>query len=75
MLVGVLAAIGSFLLTTFSQAVDWLKPYESWSLLHYFPAVDIVKDGVDWADVVVLASVTLVSLIVAILVFRRRDLK
>lgn len=75
MLVGVLAAIGSFLLSTFAEAVDWLKPYEAWSLLHYFPAVDIVKNGVVWANVLVLGTVTLVSLIAAVLVFRRRDLK
>lgn len=75
MLAGVLVCIGSFLLSTFSEAVDWLKPYEPWSLLHYFPAVDIVKDGILWPDVAILGGVTLISLIVAVLIFRRRDLK
>lgn len=75
MLVGTIVCVGSFLLTTFAQAVDWLEPYEPWSLLHYFPAVDIVKDGVTMVDVMVLGSVTLIALILAILVFRRRDVK
>lgn len=71
--IGVVVIIGSFLLSTFAAAVDWLEPYEWLSLLHYFPAVDTVKNGLDWASISVLASVTLISLIISWLIFRRRD--
>lgn len=71
--VGIGVVIGSFILSTFAGAVDWLKNYEALSLLHYFPAVDIVKDGIELADVAVLGGITLGLLIVAFVLFRRRD--
>ncbi len=74
MAAGVVVVMGSFILTTFGQAVDWLQAYEQFSLLYYFPAIDAVKEGVDWVDMVVLASLTLLALIVALLAFRRRDI-
>lgn len=70
---GMLVIVGSFILSTFGKAVDWLADFEKFSLLHYFPAVDIVKGAVDYNDVVVLATVGLVSLVIAIILFRRRD--
>lgn len=73
MAASVFVIIGSFLLSTFGQAVDWLGDYEKFSLLHYFPAVDIVKNGIDGKDVVVLGGLTLILLLVAVVVFRRRD--
>lgn len=73
MAVSVLAIIGSFLLSTFGQAVDWLGDYEKFSLLHYFPAVDIVKNGINGKDAALLGAVTVILLLIAIVVFRRRD--
>lgn len=73
-MIGVLVVIGSFILSTFGDAVDWLKDYEGLSLLHYFPAVEVVKDGIQWANVAVLGGVTLITLFIAIVVFRRRDI-
>lgn len=70
----ILIIIGSFILTTFGQAVDWLRDFEKFSLLHYFPAVDIVKSGIDFADVVIFSLVILISLTIAVVVFRRRDI-
>src|SRR5690606_19887666 len=35
--VAIAFAIGSFLMSTFSQAVDWLEPYDVLSFFHYFP--------------------------------------
>jgi len=70
---GVLIGAGSFLLTTFAKSVEWLQPYENASLFHYFPAVDIVKNGIRLSDIIVLASVIIVSVIVAVILFRRRD--
>jgi ABC-2 type transport system permease protein len=72
--VGVVVIIGSFILSTFGQAVDWLKDYEKLSLLHYFPAVDIVKNGIEIRDVIVLVSVIVVTLVIAWAAFRHRDI-
>lgn len=71
--VSILVIIGSFLVSTFSAAVDWLQDFEKLSLLHYFPAVDIAKEGIELRDVVVLASLTLALLLVTYISFRRRD--
>lgn len=71
--VSILMIIGSFILSTFGRAVDWLADYEKLSLLHYFPAVDIVKGEFDWLNPIVLGSITLVLLIVSVVLFRRRD--
>lgn len=73
MAVSVLAIIGSFILSTFGQAVDWLGDYEKISLLHYFPAVDIVKNQIDPFDSSLLTGLTVLLLIIAFVRFRSRD--
>lgn len=73
--VAIVFAIGSFLLSTFAQAVDWLKDYEFFSFFYYFPAVDIANGTIEWMNVLVYAVCIAVSLIVALLFFRRRDVK
>lgn len=73
--ISILVIIGSFILSTFGQAVDWLKDYERLSLIHYFPAVDVVKSGIVWQDVSILGGLIILVLIVATIVFRRRDIK
>jgi ABC-2 type transport system permease protein len=71
--ISILTIIGSFILSTFGQAVDWLADYEKLSLLHYFPAVDIVKNGIDLKDVAVFGAITFVLLVAGAVAFRRRD--
>jgi hypothetical protein len=71
---GIIVIIGSFILSTFGQAVDWLSDFEKFSLLHYFPAVEIAKGTIELSDVLVLSLVTVVSLAVAVVLFRRRDI-
>ena len=73
--VGIILAIGSFLLSTFAQAVDWLKDYEWLSLFHYFPATDIAKGTIDWSNTIFYVVVLLVALFAAYLFFPRRDIK
>lgn len=75
MAVGVVTAAGSFILTTFSQSVDWLQPYERLSLLHYFPAADIAKHGITLSDVLIYGAIIVISLVVALLGFSRRDIR
>jgi ABC-type transport system involved in multi-copper enzyme maturation permease subunit len=72
--IGVFTIIGSFLLSTFAVAVDWLKDFEKFSLLNYFPAVDIATNGIDAKDAVVLGGVTFIMLTIAWFRFRRRDI-
>lgn len=72
--IGIFVIIGSFIISTFGQAVDWLKDYEKLSLLHYFPAVDIVKHDIELKNIIVLATVTLIALAIAWALFRRRDI-
>lgn len=72
--ISILTIIGSFILSTFGQAVDWLADYQPLSLLHYFPAVEIVNVGIELKDVVVFIAITTVLLIVGLIRFRRRDI-
>lgn len=74
-LFSILLLAGSFVLTTFSVGVEWLQPYESLSLFYYFPAVDIVKNGIEIKDVLVLCGLSAVSLVVSLVGFRRRDIQ
>ncbi len=75
MLTGITVVAGGFILSTFSQAVEWLQPYERLSLLHYFPSVDIAKSGIAVGDLTVLSLVAVVTLGVAIIRFRHRDIE
>lgn len=73
--IGILIAVGGFILTTFAKSVDWLKPYEVASLLHYFPAVTIAKSNIALTDVAVFCTIILFALIASTLLFRRRDVR
>lgn len=73
--VGIIVAVGSFLLTTFAAAVSWLKDYEWLSFLHYFPATDIARGDVNWWNIVYYAVFVFISLIIAFIFFPRRDIK
>jgi ABC-2 type transport system permease protein len=72
--IAIFVIIGGFIISTFASAVDWLKDYEKLSLLHYFPATDIVTEGIAPRDVMVLGGTTLILLAMAIILFRRRDI-
>lgn len=74
MALGVIVVIGSFILSTFGPAVDWLAGLEKLSLLYYFPANDIVKNGLNIPDISLLTGISLVLIIATLLVFRKRDI-
>lgn len=74
MVVGMLVVVGGFILSTFGSAVDWLEPYQWLSLFEYFPAVDVVKDGIIIEDVLVLGGVSIVALVLGWIGFVRRDI-
>lgn len=71
----IIISIGSFLLSTFAVAVDWLQPYEKLSFFYYFPATDIAKGTIEWGNAILYGFVIIVALLVALLVFPRRDVK
>lgn len=73
--VSILVIIGSFIISTFAQAVEWLEAFEPISLLHYFPAVDIAQKGIQASDVGTLGSVILILLVTAAVIFQRRDIR
>jgi ABC-2 type transport system permease protein len=72
--ISILVIVGSFILSTFAQAVDWLEKFEPISLLHYFPAVDIANGSIELTDMLILICVTIVVLTASVIVFRRRDI-
>lgn len=73
--IAIIFAIGSFLLSTFAQAVEWLEKYEFLSFFHYFPAVDIAKGTVEWGNATFYITFIFVSLLLALVFFPRRDVK
>lgn len=73
MFVGLFVAIGSYILTTFARSVDWLKDWEPLSLMHYYDTGSIRHGSFDSVDAVVLALIITVTLVIAIAVFRVRD--
>lgn len=73
MAIGVIVAVGSFILTTFAKSVDWLAAYDKLSILHYFPAATVAKSHINLRDVAVYAALTLLFLLIGIIFFRRRD--
>lgn len=73
--VAIILTIGSFLLSTFAQAVDWLEKYEPLSFFHYFPAVDIANGTVEWGNVAFYAVCLIVALLATLIFFPRRDVK
>ncbi|MBN9398400.1 hypothetical protein BGO18_00470 [Candidatus Saccharibacteria bacterium 47-87] len=73
--VAIIVAIGSFLLSTFGQAVDWLADYEKFSFFYYFPAVNIAKDIVDWGNILFYAVIIVLGLLATLIFFPRRDVK
>lgn len=75
MAVGIIVAIGSFIVSTFSVAVDWLEPYDWLSIFHYFPATAIAKGTIEAADVLVYAALIVLSLVAILVFFPRRDIK
>ena len=71
--IGTGIVVGSFLLSTFAKAVDWLEPYTPLAITHYFPAETIALEGIQWMDMAVLVGITLAMLSVALICFRSRD--
>ena len=74
MFVGLVVALGSYILTTFARSVDWLKEWDKLSLMHYFDTASIRQGSFDSVDVLVLTLITVTAITIAILTFRSRDI-
>ena len=73
--VAIVLTMGSFLLSTFAEAVDWLEKYEPLSFFHYFPAVDIANGVAEWGNVIFYSITLIITLFIALIFFPRRDIK
>lgn len=66
--------IGFFLLQSMAQIVEWLRPYEKLSPFYWYSHADVLRNGLNLADVAVLAGTSLVLAALALFAFDRRDL-
>ena len=74
MVIGLIVAIGSYILTTFSRTVEWLKDWSSLSLMHYFDTDGLRTGEFSMLNVWVLVFVILLAVCIGLLCFRRRDI-
>lgn len=70
---GILVLVASYLISVIGMAVDWIANLAPFTPFHYFPAVDIVKNGIASSDVAALASILVLLLMITAVLFRRRD--
>jgi len=73
MTVGIGLIVIGFILEA-GRAVDWLEPFQKFSLLHYYDASKLTTDGIDALHQMVIGGLTIGAFIVGILSFRRRDI-
>lgn len=72
---GLIVTVGSFIISSFAMAVDWLKDIEAASLLYYYDTNALLEGSFNSRDIWVLSGLTLASLVAAWLAFRHRDTK
>jgi ABC-2 type transport system permease protein len=63
-----------YLVQTLSANIESLRTINPLSLFHYYLGHNVLKYGLDWGDVVVLAVVAAAFLGAALVFFERRDL-
>lgn len=71
--VGLIVTIGGFLFSTFAAQVDWLRTWETLSLMHYYDTSALLEGRFNGSDLWFLGLLTVVSLLLAAVFFRRRD--
>lgn len=75
MIVGLVLIMGGFILTTFGGSVDWLKDWQILSLMHYANTDSILKGSLDRLNIWIMLLLGILSQLVAIVLFRRRDIQ
>jgi len=74
MTAGLIIIMGGFILTTFGASVDWLKDWQILSLMHYANTDSILKGSLDRLNVWILLLLSALSMLIATILFRRRDI-
>ena len=65
--------IVAYFINSLAPVVEGLQPYRKLSLLYYYIGADPLRNGLNLGHAAVLAGVTLVLVLVAILAFQHRD--
>lgn len=71
--VTILVFILSYLLNSFANLIDWLKPYQPLSIFKYYNAQDTLVHGVNYLYMAILFIVGFVFIPLSLYVFNRRD--
>lgn len=74
MVIGLIVAIGSYILSTFARSVDWLKNWDKVSLIHYFNTASVREGSFNGTDALMLLLIGFTLLALAIVAFRSRDI-
>lgn len=75
MIAGIFVVGGSYLLSTFSASVEWLKNWDVISLLHYYDVKALTEGEFNRGGIWTLLLLTVLAILVAVLFFRRRDVE
>lgn len=73
MTVGLTVTFGSFIISSFTKSVEWLEPFKYASLLNYYDTNSIRDGAFNIADIWLLLALIAIFMLVAQLLFRRRD--
>ena len=74
MFVGLVVALGSYLLSTFARSVEWLKEWDFLSLIHYYDTAGVREGTFSSGNLWVYGLLIVISLGMAVVLFRRRDI-
>lgn len=67
-------AVVSYLLNSMSQIVEELKPLRPASVFHYYDGAEVLKNGINFADIGILLGGILVLLTIGLYGFQYRDI-
>lgn len=70
----VVLSFGGYLISSLSGLADWLKDFAKFTPYHHFNPLDIMRGEMTWNLAWYLLAVLLITLVVSILAFRRRDI-
>jgi ABC-type transport system involved in multi-copper enzyme maturation permease subunit len=72
--IGIVVALGSYIITTFARTVDGLKNWDYVSLVHYYDTAGLRNHDFHMLNLWVFATITIVSIGLGIAFFRSRDI-
>lgn len=67
--------VAMFLLYTFAQSVDWLKNWDRATWNYYYAHAQVVINGINYADLIILLGSSAVFAVFGWVLLRRRDLR